>query len=193
MELLCVFFSIFFPCVRFYDEMLFDSCGGWSVIKEISTKGWSMVNGVIMRVFLDFFSLACDNLTSCDVILSVRWSKLKEVPTRRWSMLKKVVAWFNNSSIFIKFPELPLFFHQFPLLLLSFFNSLSLSRIWIRVSIFLCHFSPSSKSSVFSSSSMSSHMASSSSTSVFYSSKPCEGSFNFYYLPFNPYYSKIFF
>ena len=51
-------------------------------------------------MFFSIFSLACDNLTSCDVILSVGWSKLKEV-----------VVCLNSLSILAKFSKLPLFFH----------------------------------------------------------------------------------
>ena len=50
-----------------------------------------MVNEVILHVFLDFFSRACDFMTSCYLIHVEGWSMLKEICPMGWSMIKVVI------------------------------------------------------------------------------------------------------
>ena len=50
-----------------------------------------MINGVILHVFLDFFSRARDLMTGCYLIYVEGWSVLKEFCPNGWSMVKVVI------------------------------------------------------------------------------------------------------
>ena len=73
-------FGHFFPhaCDFMTSSYLFHA-EGWSTLKEICPKGWSMVKVFIMRVFCDFFLRACDLLTSCCLSFNGGRSKVKRI------------------------------------------------------------------------------------------------------------------
>ena len=102
-----MFWSFFSHACDFMTSSYLFHAEGWSTLKEICLKGWSMIKVFIMRVFFHFFH-ARDLLTSCYLSFSGGWSKLK-----------KIVLCLTHLGILTVFFELPLCFRLSRLLPLS--------------------------------------------------------------------------